>query len=220
MQSKGHRNSLERTKLWLIGGLMVASTVLFVIGATIERRGGESHEISAAPQESGEAHEAQEAGEIHTEGGGEAHSEEVNKAHAEGSSEAPSQEADESHAEGAGEAHSEEGSEARSETIFGFDLESPWLIATVALGSLALVAALLWFGHPVLVIVIPVAIVMTLLDVAEVMKQASEGNRAIAILATIIGLIRVAVAILAIVALREWRTSLRQSEVRSPQSAT
>ena len=52
---------------------------------------------------------------------------------------------------------------------------------------------------------------MALLDIFEVLTQIGEGNMGIAILAAIIGLTRAAVAILAIVALREWRTSLRQA---------
>jgi hypothetical protein len=189
MQSKEHRNSVGRTKLWLIAGLMVVSTILFVIGVTIERSGAEAHEIPAAHQEAGEA---QEAGETHSEEGEATHSEAANETH--------------------------------SKTIFGvnpgFNLESPWLVATAALGSLALVVALFQFGHAVLIVVIPVAILMVLLDIAEVMIQVGEGNVGLAILATIIGLMRAAVAILAIITLREWRTSLRQVDASSHQSAT
>jgi hypothetical protein len=196
MEAKQHRSSAEQVKLWLIAGLMVVSTVLFVVGVTLERSRGEDHETSVAHQE---------ASETHSEEAGEAHSEEANETHAE---------------EEMSEPHSEEAEETHSEIIFGLNLESPWLVATAALSLLVLAAALLRFGHPVLIVVIPVVILMALLDVVEVTIQMSEGNMDIAILAAIIGLTRTAVAILAIIALREWRTSLHQVDTNSRQSAT
>ena len=115
MQSKEHRNH----KLWLIAAFMVVSTILFVVGVTLERSSeGERHEAIAAPQESEGAHETQETGETHAEEASEAHSEATDTAHVEESNKA--QEANQAHSEESGEVHSEEG-EAHSETIFGFD---------------------------------------------------------------------------------------------------
>lgn len=177
-------------KLWLMASLMIVSTALFIIGVMIERNEGEGREVSAAHSETQDESPAEKKGEAQAEENGEAQSEEISEAREE-----------------AGEASSAEADELRSETLFGIELESPWLVGAVAVGSLALAAALLRFGQPVLIVVIPVAVVMTILDMMEVFRQMGEANMRIATLAVVVGLTHAAIAILAILALREWRTS-------------
>lgn len=195
METKQYRPAI-RTKLWLIAALMVIATVLFVIGVAIERSGGH--------QEAGEGQSA-EVGEAQ-------HSEETNTSH--------SEEAGEAHVEGTGEVHSEESGEVHTETTFGLDLESPWLVGAAALVSLALVGALLYIGHPVLMAIIPLNVMMMFLDVVEVIRQVGESNTGIAAIATIIALLRLVIIVLAILALREGRMSLLQAGAGSSQSAT
>jgi hypothetical protein len=74
-----HQDAVVRRSLMLIVGLIAASTVLFVVGVTIERR-GEAAESTAAHQElSGEGEEAahqEEAGSHEEVGGASEHREE------------------------------------------------------------------------------------------------------------------------------------------------
>lgn len=132
--------------------------------------------------------------------------------------EAHTEEVGEVHSEEAGEAHSEEAGEVHSETIFGLNLESPWLVGAAALVSLMLVGALLYFGHPALMIAIPIMAVMMLLDIMELIRQVSEANLGIAAIAAVIVLMRLAIIVLAIQALREGRLSLPQAGTGSSQS--
>lgn len=191
MQSKEDREMTPRTKLWLIAGLMIIATILFVIGVAIERNGGH--------QEVGEGH-----------------SDEANNAHVETSGETHSEEGEQAHAEASGEAPIEKRGQAHSEAIFGLDLESPLLVGAAVLVSLVLAGALLYFGHPVLRVIIPVTVILMLLDVVEVIRQVGVSNIGIAAIAGVIVLLRLVIIVLAILALRERRMSLPQAG--SPQS--
>lgn len=199
MQSKEDREMIPRTKLWLIAGLMIIATILFVIGLAIERSGGH-----------------QEVGAAHTEEVGEVHSDEANNAHVETSGETHSEEGEQAHAEESGEAPIEERGQAHSEAIFGLNLESPLLVGAAVLVSLVLAGALLYFGHPVLMVIIPVTVILMLLDVVEVIRQVDAANTGIAAIAAVIVLLRLVIILLAILALRERRMSLPQAG--SPQS--
>ena len=191
MQSKEDREMIPRTKLWLIAGLMIIATILFVIGVTIERSGGN-----------------QEVGAAHTEQVGEVHSDEANNAHVETSGETHPEEGEQAHIEERGQAH--------SEAIFGLNLESPLLVGAAVLVSLVLAGALLYFGHPVLLVIIPITVILMLLDVVEVIRQVDAANTGIATIAGVIALLHLVIIVLAILALRERRMSLPQAG--SPQS--
>lgn len=60
MQMNPQNTAASRPRLWIIAGLMVVSTILFVIGAMIERSPDEMGEVPGAHEETGErAHQEQ-----------------------------------------------------------------------------------------------------------------------------------------------------------------
>jgi hypothetical protein len=75
----------------------------------------------------------------------------------------------------------------------------------VALGWLALAAALLRFGERLLVVVGLIAAGTTLLDLREVILQGSGGHPSVAILAAVDALCHAAVVGLVVLALFPWK---------------
>jgi|RhiMethySRZTD1v2_1073278.scaffolds.fasta_scaffold220865_2 hypothetical protein len=138
--------------------LLVAATILFVVGTSIER----------SQTETGE--------------------------HQEGTTvERPA-------AEGGEQNRSAGGSD---EELFGINPESAGLTAVVAAVSLLLVVLLaVRPGKGLLVTVIVVGLVFAALDVREVLRQASESNAGLLVLALITGLLHLGAAVVAAAGLR------------------
>ncbi len=183
-------HGLSRTKFLLLAGLMVLSSLLFVAGVALERSSPSSEETSAptrqaAPlvekgreaQEGTEAREAQERQEAGSTATQE--SAEGNAAH----------------------------EQAERSGVFGIDLESPWVLAGVVLGTLLLIAALFLFGYRVLLLVLFVVLATTIFDVREVILQLGRARYGIAALAGGVAISRLATIIVAWFALRERRRS-------------
>jgi hypothetical protein len=89
----------------------------------------------------------------------------------------------------------------KQETVFGLDLENPWFVAAFVLGWLVLVAALIRFGRITLPVVLLVAIVATVLDAGEVMRQIGEAKSTVAVLAVLVAVAHLALAVLALLVL-------------------
>jgi hypothetical protein len=176
-----HQDAGLRRSLLLIVGLIAVSTVLFVVGVAVERRGeaaegtGTHQELSGEP-EAGEAGEAAESGE--EEG---AH-QDVAGSHEQ--------------AGGAG-AHQEE-------SIFGINPDATWVVAAVVIGWTVLVAALLLFGPGALILVVLAASAATVLDVMEVLRRVAFANGTVAVLAALVALSHAAIAVLSVLVLRRY----------------
>jgi uncharacterized membrane protein YeiB len=182
-------HALPRSMLLLLAGLMLLSTLLFVIGIALERAGSTEEAHPPLPQasttaaaepaapEGSEAREAQERQTASTAQAG---------------------------AEGAA-AHEQ----AEQSSVFGIDLESPWVIAGVVLGTLLLIGALFLFGQRALLLVLVVTLVATLFDVREVVFQLGQARYGIAGLAIGVALSHLATAIVALLALRKRRNTAR-----------
>jgi hypothetical protein len=180
--------TLSRTKLLLMVGLMLLSTVLFVAGVALERSSSGSGSVRApAPQPTTGVQAGQEAQE-----GTEAREAQERQEAAP----APAQEGVEGTA-----AHEQ----AEQNRVFGIDVESPWVIAGVVLGTLLLIAALVVFGYRVLLLVLLVAVVATIFDGREVVYQLGQARYGVAALALGVVASRLATAIVAGLALRDGR---------------
>jgi hypothetical protein len=160
--------------------LLVAATILFVVGTSIERSQastGEGQEATTVERPAGEAGEAGEHSDAEaTEG-------EANTT-AEGTEE-----------------HSSAGESG--EELFGFTPESAGLTAVVAVVSLLLAALLvLRPGKGLLVAVVVVGLVFAALDGREVLHQANESNAGLLVMALITGLLHLGVALVAAAWLR------------------
>jgi len=150
--------------------LLVAATILFVVGTTIERSQastGEGQETTTVERPAGEAGEHNEA-------------------------EATQGEATTT-AEGTGE-HSSTGESGKK--LFGINPESAGLTTVVAVLSLLLAALLVVRpGKGLLVAVVVVGLVFAALDGREVLHQANETNTGLLVLALITGLLHLGVAL-------------------------
>ena len=181
--SKGH--ALSRATTLLLAGLMVLSTALFVAGVALERSSsgsGDTHPSSpqvaptvsadAQAPEGSEAREAQE------------HQEAAAAASQESAEGTPAHEA------------------AEQNRVFGIDVESPWVITSVVVLTLLLIAALLVLGERVLPLVVLVAVVAAVFDMREIGYQLGQARYLIAALAIGVVASRIATAV---VAWRAWR---------------
>ena len=190
--------TLSRTKLLLMVGLMVLSTVLFVAGVALERSSSGNGSVPApAPQPTTGVQAGQEAQEGTAAREAQEHQE---------ATPAPAQEGVEGTA-----AHEQ----AEQNRVFGIDLESPWVIAGVVLGTLLLIAALVVFGYRALLLVLLVAVVATIFDGREVVYQLGQARYGVAALASGVVATRLATAVVAGLALRERRRSAHPSVARS-----
>jgi hypothetical protein len=175
--------AVVRRGLLLIVGLMAVATVLFVVGVTVERR-GEATE-GAAHQELSSEPQAGEAGE-----GGEKQGAHLKEAS--------------SHEEDAG------AGEHRAESILGVNPDATWVVIAVVLGWTMLAAGLLLLGPRFLIVVALSAVVATVLDLMEVMRQLALSNGTVVILAILVTLSHVALAVLTVLVLRRYGDSRRQ----------
>jgi hypothetical protein len=171
-----------RARLPLVAAaLLVAATILFVVGATIERSQAntrEQQEANAVERSAGEAAEHREAEATET------------KAN-------PTIEAGQERRSGGGS----------GEALFGINPESAGLTAMVALASLLLATLLvLRPGKGLLVAVVVVGLVFATLDVREVIHQANESNAGLLVLAALTGLLHLGVAVAAGAGLRSPTT--------------
>jgi hypothetical protein len=187
MNSDGQ--ALSRATTLLLAGLMLLSTLLFVAGIALERSSSGSSDthtsvsqlaptvaVGAAAPEGSAAREAQEG-------------QPAAAPAAPGSAE--------------GTAAHEAGEQNQ---VFGIDVESPWVIASVVLLTVLLIAALFLFGYRVLPLVFIVALVATIFDVREVVYQLGQARYAIAFLAIGVALSRLATVV---VSGRAWRAGRR-----------
>jgi hypothetical protein len=160
--------------------LLVAATILFVVGTSMERsqaRTGEQQEASAVERPAGEAGEHRES---------EA---------AEGQSNAATEGTDE-HAS----------SEESGEELVGINPESAGLTAVVAAVSLLLAALLIvWPRRGLLVAVVVVGLAFAALDVREGIHQANESSTGLLAIALVTGLLHLGAALAAAAALRSPR---------------
>lgn len=94
----------------------------------------------------------------------------------------------------------------QSETLFGLNLENPWIVWGFVGVSLLLAVAVLRFGKPALLLAILLAGAAALLDGREVIFQFGRANTLIASLALLTALTHAAAAILAFMAWRALST--------------
>jgi hypothetical protein len=154
----------------LLVALLVASTVAFVVGVSIERSSADTHAEPAAATQGGE--------------GGESSAEHAAEAGA-----------DEGHAETA----RRETDEGASESFFGVDYEATPFVALVVLFSLGLAAAV-WLRPRWALLLGAVAVAMVVfaaLDVREVVHQLDESKGGLALLAGVVAVGHLAAAALA-----------------------
>jgi len=183
MTSSTH--ALSRTTIFLLAALMVLSTGLFVAGVALERSTSDTGAASIpAAQIATPAPEGSEARE------------------AQERQEATTTHPDEGEGSAAHEA-------AEQNHVLGIDGESPWVIASVVLLTLLLIAALFLFGARVLRLVVAFALVATVFDVREVGYQLGQARYLIAVLAIGVVISRIATAFIA------WRAS-RTEETHLP----
>ena len=186
MTQSSRTHALSRTTTFLLAGLMVLSTGLFVAGVALERSTApiDATSILAAQRatpapEGSDAREAQERQEATTT----------------------------QPAEGEGSAAHEAAEQNR---VLGIDGESPWVIGSVVLLTLLLIAALFLFGARVLQLVVAFALIATVFDVREVGYQLGQAHYLIAVLAIGVVISRIATAFFA---WRAWRTNERRVPV-------
>jgi hypothetical protein len=184
--SAGH--ALSRVTTYLLGALMVVSTVLFVVGVALERSSsgsGETHAPAAqlAPAATAAAPEGSAA-------------REAQEQQPAAATTAP---------EGAEGTAAHEAAEQNQ--VFGIDVESPWVIGSVVLLTVLLIIALFLFGERILPLVVLVALVVTVFDMREIGYQLGQGRYLIAALAIGVVISRI---VTAAVAWRAWRMDARQ----------
>lgn len=169
----------SRNARGLLAALLIASAVLFAIGATLEKS-AESDEPSAV---SGETSETGETGHSEADEAGEGHSDDGN----EGS------------AEGAESTHSDS-----KETLLGIDIESPLAVGAGVVFSFVLAALVFRSDRKMVLIAIGLfALGFAVLDGKELFHQLDENRTGLALLAGVIGVLHVGGAGLAA---REART--------------
>jgi hypothetical protein len=155
--------------------LLVVSTAAFVVGVSVERSSGDSHDEPAAAPESSEP---AESGEEHAE---------------EGAEEVASETAEEARSEEAGA----EPDEDEEERVLGVDLEATPFVVLAAVFSLGLALAV-WLRPEwrlLLALVAAAMVVFAALDVREVVHQVDEDNGGLAVLAGVVAALHLAAAV-------------------------
>jgi len=157
--------------------LLVAATILFVVGTSIERSQastGKGQETTTVERPAGEAGEH---------------------------SEAQATQGEANHIAEGTEEHSSAGESG--DELLGINPESAGLIAVVAVLSLLLAALLVVRpGKGLLVAVVVVGLVFAALDAREVLHQANESNTGLLVMALMTGLLHLGVAVVAAAGLR------------------
>lgn len=171
MQDRYFTGVIPRMLLVLMVGLIVVGTALFVTGVLIE------HSVSGTPAPVSTAL---------------------------GQTSSTSQDADGGHestgsTQKSSTVQTHEGQQ--HETVFGLDLENPWFVTAFVLVWLVFIAALIRFGRIALPGVLLVAVVATVLDAGEVMRQVGEAKSLVATIAVLVAVTHVALAVLALLVL-------------------
>jgi hypothetical protein len=174
--------------------LLVAATALFVVGVSVEKSSGDTHdESSAAATEQGSG---AQTGDEHAGGSGEAAESGEERESGEPGEAGVAGEAGGGHAEpAAGEASGED------ETLLGIDLEATGFVALAAAVSLALALAV-WLRPGwalLLAAVVVVMVAFAALDVRELFHQIDEDDGGLALLAGAIAGLHLAAAGVALV---------------------
>jgi hypothetical protein len=165
--------------------LLVLATIVFVIGAMVER---------SMAGEASEARPAQAVITSNSELAGEA-SEEGTEGHEEGEAAEGAQE--EAHADEAAEPHTE-----ANETILGINPESTAAVTAAVVISLLLAAALYFWGTSATLIVAGVfALLFAALDLREVAHQLSEDRTSLVVIALLAAALHAGAAVVAGLAL-------------------
>ena len=183
-------------------GLILAATVLFVVGIIWEKNSGEHHSDAVAQAAKTAAEHAAESG-----GGGEATTTtqapatkpEKSGASAEGQTtqETPTEHAGESGGESQGEVGGEtHGEPGNDEQVLGINYESTPLVILAVLASLGL-AAVVWFARvPSLLLVVAAAMLaFAVFDIAEVFHQVDRDEAGIAVLAGFVAVLHLGAGI-------------------------
>ena len=186
MVTKTQGYVLPRTALWLVGGLLIVSAALFVIGVSVER-GSENHEVPVVSQN------AAPAKPVDSDGG------EGSSASGAGHVDAPA---------------AAQTTSPQNESVLGIDLENPWLVGAAVVGSLVLMGALLCFGYRVLPIVVLFAIAAALFDVSEVLRQLQRNNTTVTLLAALVLLAHAAVGVASLWYLFKYRAVLSHPDTQ------
>ncbi len=158
--------------------LIVLSTALFVTGVVIERGGAMSVPTSSHQDARPPANTSQDPDGGHDE--------------------TPSTSSQK------GPASPEYGSVV-AETVFGLDLENPWVVGAFVVVWLVLVMALVRLGRIAWVALLLATIGAVVLDVGEVGRQLAEANTIVATFAVLVVLTHVAIAVLALLVLLQSR---------------
>jgi hypothetical protein len=162
----------------LLVALLVVSTGAFVVGVSVERSSGDSHDEPAAAAES---NEAAKSGEAHAEEGAEG-------------------EASETGEEAHGKEAAAEAGEDEAERLLGVDLEATPFVVLAAAVSLGLAVAV-WLRPewPLLLGLVAAAMIaFAAVDVREVVHQLDEDNGGLAALAGVVTLLHLAAAAVAL----------------------
>jgi hypothetical protein len=155
--------------------LLVLSTVAFVVGVSVERSAGDSHDEPAA-----EASEAAERGDEHADEEGEARASEPGEA-------------------ARGEEVAGEAKEDEDERVLGVDLEATPFVVLAAAVSLGFAAAV-WLRPEwslLLGLLAAAMVVFAVLDVREVVHQLDADRGGLAVLAGFVAVLHLAAAALA-----------------------
>jgi hypothetical protein len=206
--SNGH--SLSRATTFLLAGLMVLSTVLFVAGVALERSGSGSG-AATAPVSQTAATSVVGAAAPEGSAAGEAQEGQLGAATAAPEGSAAREAQEQQPAAGSAAPQSAEGTatheQGEQNRVFGIDVESPGVIAGVVLGTLLLIAGLFVFGYRVLPLLFIVALGATVLDAREVVYQFGQAQYGVTLLAIGVTLSRLATVLVSGLA---WRAGRRQ----------
>jgi hypothetical protein len=174
----------------LLVALLAVAAAAFVVGVSLERSSGDSHEEPAAAAATSEAAGSGEHGDETAEG-----------------------EASETGEESHGEEAAGETGEKEDETLLGVDLEataSVVLAAAISLG-LALAVWLLPEWRLLLALVAAAMVAFAALDVREVVHQLDEENAGLTVLAGVVAALHLGVAAIAL--------SMGRSRVPAPRDS-
>ena len=181
----------------LLIALLVLSTVGFVVGVSVEKSSGDSHDEPTAPAT--EPGETVEPGEAQSEEGAESAEQHAGE-----------EAGEQAHSEpGSGEKDKEDGEDT---TLLGVDLEATPFVALAAALSLALAVAV-WLRPGWVLLLAVVAVVMVVfavVDVREVFHQVDEDEGGLALLAGLVAALHLAAAGVAL--------TLRSSATATPDA--
>ncbi len=104
--------------------------------------------------------------------------------------------------------------ERQQESVLGIPLEDPRVMTVIVLGWLLLIGAIVFVGRQAFLIVIPVAVLAAVFDVAEIALQLSRNRADIAVVALFVALGHAAIAVFALL---EFRSTPPQPALTAPR---